>query len=436
MKKLFLLAMLAAVFQILQAQDFSKVKTYVFLPGKLEDAKTEIDKLMNDPKAQAKPEAWIWKAKVYSGIYADEKLRAKYPGSETIANEAFQKYVQMDPTYKILKDNGLQTFAGDMYSTSFSQGVRTYNTKVWDSAAYYFNYAVKYSDIIFKNKWGRDTTMNFDTTSILYAGVSYEKANKKDSAAIYYQRLANYKLAKIGGSDISDIYKWIVNYYSEGKDDEVDALKYLQIGKQVYPKDTTWKDIEIGIYDKDLEAYRKMSNKDSLFLKYDQITAAFPDSYILMYNYGVELYNHGIDTSTGKRPDNADAIIEKAKEKLNKALQINPDYTPALLILGQITVNEAIELRATTKNIKGQKPEDIKKRAAIRVAAEKKMDEAIPYFEKVEKVLGGQGKLKMEKRNNLKDAYDSLITIYQQKNVKDKVDAYTDKYNNVDKDHS
>ena len=435
MKKLLLLVTIAAFFQIAQAQDFAKVKTSVLLPGKLEDAKTEIDKLMADPKAQAKAEGWIWKAKVYSGIYADENLRAKYPGSEVIANDAFQKYMQMDPSYKILKDNGLQTFAGDMYSTSFSQGVRTYQNKVWDSAAYYFKYAVKYSDIIFKNKWGRDTTMNFDTTSILYAGVSFEKASKKDSAAQYYKRLADYKLDKIGGSDISDIYKWIVNYYSETQNDEPDALKYLQLGKQVYPKDTTWKEIEISIYDKDLEAYRKRPNKDSLFIKYDQITTAFPDSYILVYNYGVELYNHAIDTSSGKRPDDYEAIVAKAKDKLKKSLQINPDYAPASLILGQITMNEAIELKATTKNIKGQKPEDVKKRADIRVAAGKKFDEAIPYFEKVDQLLGGPGKLKMDKKANLKDAYDSLITIYEQKNAKEKVDAYTAKFNNVDKDH-
>src|SRR5580698_5970439 len=129
MKKLLLLVTVIAFVRISHAQDFTKVKNFVFLPNQLELAKTEIDKLMTDPKAQAKPEAWLWKAKVYSGIYADEKLRAKYPGSENTANDAFQKYAQADPTYKLLKDNGLQTFAGEMYSTSFGQGVRTYNTK-------------------------------------------------------------------------------------------------------------------------------------------------------------------------------------------------------------------------------------------------------------------------------------------------------------------
>jgi hypothetical protein len=53
----------------------------------------------------------------------------------------------------------------------------------------------------------------------------------------------------------------------------------------------------------------------------------------------------------------------------------------------------------------------------------------------VDQDLGSKGKLKMEEKSALKDAYDLLITIYETKNVKDKADAYTNKYNNVDKDH-
>ena len=53
----------------------------------------------------------------------------------------------------------------------------------------------------------------------------------------------------------------------------------------------------------------------------------------------------------------------------------------------------------------------------------------------VDKDLGSKGKLKMEEKSALKDAYDLLINIYEQKNIKDKVDTYTNKFNNVDKDH-
>ncbi len=103
--------------------------------------------------------------------------------------------------------------------------------------------------------------------------------------------------------------------------------------------------------------------------------------------------------------------------------------------MGQISYNQGIEIQQQTKAIKGSKPEDLKKRAEIRAEAIKKFDEAIPYFEKIDQLLGKQGELKRADKSALKDAYDLLVTIYEQKKDKDKAAAWTDKYNNVEKVH-
>ncbi|HTQ27927.1 MAG TPA: hypothetical protein VMI35_07355 [Puia sp.] len=427
MKKLLLLVVIIGYIQALPAQDFGKVKNLVLLPNQQEAAKTEIDKLMNDPKAQAKPEGWLFKSRVYAALYADDKLRAKYPGSEVVSDDAFQKYVKMDPTYKLLKEYGFQTIAGDMYGTSFNQGVSNYNNKNWDSSAYYFSFAVKYSDLIFQNKWGRDTTMTLDTTSVLYTGIAYEKANKKDDAAIYYGRIADSKIAKIGGNDMTDVYKWLADHYTQKKDNDK-AMHYLELGWQVFPTDLYWPDME-------LDMARKSGNKDTLFARYDAVIKRIPDNHLFYYNYGLELYQYATDTTTGARPANSADLVTKAQGLLNKSLSIKPDYPQASLVLGQISYNAGVDLQQQTKTIKGTKPEDVKKRADLRVQAGKKFDEAIPYLEKVDQDLASKGKLKMEEKSALKDAYDLLITIYEQKNVKDKSDLYTNKYNNVDKDH-
>jgi len=71
----------------------------------------------------------------------------------------------------------------------------------------------------------------------------------------------------------------------------------------------------------------------------------------------------------------------------------------------------------------------------IKAEAIKKFDEAIPYFEKIDQLLGKQGELKRADKSALKDAYDLLVTIYEQKKDKDKAAAWTDKYNNVEKVH-
>jgi hypothetical protein len=53
----------------------------------------------------------------------------------------------------------------------------------------------------------------------------------------------------------------------------------------------------------------------------------------------------------------------------------------------------------------------------------------------VDQDLGTKGKLKMDEKTSLKDAYDLLITIYETKNLKEKAEAYTTKFNDVDKNH-
>ena len=59
------------------AQDFKKVQTLVLL-GKTEEAKTENDKLLADPKGAAKAEGWYWKARLNAALAKNETTKAKY----------------------------------------------------------------------------------------------------------------------------------------------------------------------------------------------------------------------------------------------------------------------------------------------------------------------------------------------------------------------
>jgi hypothetical protein len=147
----------------------------------------------------------------------------------------------------------------------------------------------------------------------------------------------------------------------------------------------------------------------------------------------LELYQYASDTA--KRPSNGDELVNKAKDILNKSLAIKPDYAQAALVLGEISYNEGVDLQAKARTIKGSTPDATKKRTDLRDEAMKKYEEAIPNFQKVEADLGSKGKLKMDDKTALRSAYDSLVTIYEQKKQKDKSDAYTLKYNNIDKDH-
>ncbi|KAF0236565.1 MAG: hypothetical protein FD183_1651 [Chitinophagaceae bacterium] len=95
------------------AQDYKKITTLQVL-GKTEESKVEIDKMAADPKAQGKAETWYWKSKIYAAINKNEALRAKYPTIAKDADDAFKKYLEMDPAFALVKEKGAEGFF-DMY---------------------------------------------------------------------------------------------------------------------------------------------------------------------------------------------------------------------------------------------------------------------------------------------------------------------------------
>ena len=110
------------------------------------------------------------------------------------------------------------------------------------------------------------------------------------------------------------------------------------------------------------------------------------------------------------------------------------------MLLGQIYYNQAVDVINKNKAIKPKgnvklTPAQLKEKETLRQESTKKFDQAIEQFVKIDELLGGQGKLKMEEKQFLKDSYDLLITIYEQKQNTEKAGAYTEKFNNVDKVH-
>jgi hypothetical protein len=425
MRRLFLTGFLAMVGMGLFAQSVDKAKE-LLKAGKIADAKTQIDGALATDKNQKIADAWYTKLKVYNAIAANDQLRAQFPDARDQAFDALKKYVDLDEKDKkllLLQMDGYKPI-NEIYQGYFQIGANDYNGGKYDDALKNFTGAIAASGYMNAKGW---TKLPIDTTSTLYAGISAEKANKKDTAAVYYGRLADARISTINGTNMIDIYKWLVDFYNTRKDD-ANTQKYLRLAETQYPDDLFWPSTRLDIL-------REKGNKDSLFVEYDTIVAHFPKNHLFFFNFGLELYQFANDTSSGHRIASYDALIAKSQDMLKKCLEIQPDYPQAALVLGQISYNAAVDLQASTKKIPGKAPDDIKKRADLRIAAGKKFDEAIPYFEMVDKDLGSKGKLKMDEKSSLKDAYDLLINIYQEKKIKDKEDLYTNKFNNVDKDH-
>jgi len=424
MKRILLSLLLAVVCSGLFAQSVDKAKD-LLKANKFVEAKDEIDKSLLLEKYQKNAEAWYTKVKIYDTIGSNAQLKVQYPDALIESLDALKNYVKYADKKQalIIAEDGYKPL-NVIYPGLFQSGVTYYQAQKYDQSLVQFRSAVSAIDFMYRQGWIKQS---MDSTSLLYAGISAEKAGKRDEALVFYKTIVDSGITRIGGNDMAEIYKWLSDYYTR-KGDKVEAAHYIALGKSKYPNDLFYDELS-------LDELRKNGPKDSLFAKYEQINLEHPDSSIYFFNYGLELYQYASDTSSGKKIANSDALIKKAQEKLLTCVKLNPGFPQAYLVLGQISYNEGVEYQLLGKPKANTTPEELKQRQDDRALATKRFDEAIPYLEKVDQLLGSQGKLKKADKVALRDSYDMLITIYESKKDKAKIDSWTQKYNDVDKVH-
>lgn len=459
MKKIFLLALLALPVLFSQAQRVDKAKD-LLAKNKVADAKTEIDKVLALEKNQDNSEAYLVKSKIYLAAAAQPDLKASVPDARDQAFEAIKKYLELESKlkdenkrYLMLTLENNQPLI-DIYSGYNKDAATFYNAGNFNDALANFKNALAVFDIIAERNI---VQIKLDTTTTLYAGISAEKANKPDEAATFYAKIAE---AKAKGDGFVEIYKWLADYYKR-KDDIATSSKYSALGREVYPDDPFWSGFE-------LDMLREKGTKEQLFAKYEEVIKEHPDNHVYLFNYGVELYQTAYNEDKSKRPANSKELIEKAREYLNKAKELKPDYPNVYMVIGQISYNEGVDLNNENKEIRPEPgkrltPEQTAKKEELRKGVVAKFNEAIPNFKKVDELLDNQGKLKMEEKETLKGALDLLIIATEEKiaQVEQKRNAaevkkatadvkqyeaelkelnadrskYTDKYNDVDRKH-
>lgn len=452
MKKLLLLALVAGSLQMVQAQDVKKVQT-AYLINKMEDAKTEVDKVMADAKQNTKPEALYWKAKVYAALYKDANLRTKYPTALTTADEAFKAYKAADPTFAQVKEKGAEGFF-DMYATSYATGVKLFNDKKWDDAAGSFKYAVEYSDYIFQNKWS-NATIAFDTTSILYLAYAYQNASKFDDAAKYYNRLAD---AQVAGEMYIDIYKFLASHYTTVKNREL-FEKYVALGRKIYPS-FAWDEYEIEYIDQNLN----LTEKTALYDKEDAAGTLSENKYLLFADIFVNA--HHKDKSLDSAAERFYNM--KAVDAYKKVYAKNNQHAVAAFNVGVVYYNiygeyddaYAQNIR-TMQGINADRPQekDPKKKAAAEAALKAKLDpirkanadiekplnenlnQSLEWLEKAYAILKDKSTRNNTEKSVINKTVDFLANLYAYK--RDKVrgkdpkafDAFEAKYKEFDALH-
>lgn len=390
----------------LQAQDFKKVRNAMILAQmggagdqKLEEAKTELDKLLADPKAQNNPEAYLLKTEVYGSISGNTALKEKYPNADVEAYDALKKYLQLEPAETKLKED---KYAGvnSIYSSLFSAGVKEYNAKNWDAAYSKFKVVAELGDMFTTRKWSNSA---FDTTSYLYAGVTAQNAKKDEEAARYYGKIAE---NKVTGSDYEGIYDYLVKYYLN-KNDQAQFTKYLALAKEAFPKNSIWNDLEFA----NTTDNASVEDVVKKFEAGDAAKSLTPGNYL---DYG----DYFINNKKIKELDAAKKaeFTNKAYYSFSRAAEIDTanggiaNFNAG--VAAYTMFEEASENRA---KIKGTTADIRAKQAAADKIADAAADKSIQSLEKCFATLSAKTTRSNIERNCLSKSTDLLYNLYEYK---------------------
>src|SRR5688572_25574976 len=386
--------------------------------GELDKAKASVDAFLTKEKNAAKPDGWWYKGVIYNEIAKSEKYKSLVPDGRMEAFNAFKKYYEIDPkAVRAVLEQHVRLF--DIYNGYFDLGVANFGASKFDDAFTNFKNALTVEEYVA----GKGYEYNgfkfpvFDTTLVQNIALSAYRAKKDDEAVVYYKKIADQKIA---GKDNVDIYQLLVEYYTK-KNDRATREQYLQLGRQLYPADDRWYQIELDEVDS--------KDKKALFAKYDELMPKYPDKYIMSYNYAVELFNY---TYAGdKKPADYKESQKKIESVLKTTMAANKSYPEANVLMGRHFYNVLYDIQDEIGAIKGTTAADQKKKADLKVKMTEAADQLIVYAQAAYDIYNGKATLKAGEKGNFKVVSGYLATAYDVKGDKTKADEYRKKAEGV-----
>jgi hypothetical protein len=412
MKKIVLLFTVLLSAFAMQAQNYDAIKNIMVLQ-QYKKAKEDLDKAMTNAKFTAKPEAYILKTTVYSGLAMDATNKGTAAGDQllTEAEAAFAKYREMDPSMALLSDPIYQNGPINIYSGLFSSGYKDYESKNWQQGFQKFKKVVEISDLLISKKI---INVAADTNSLLLAGITAESAGLKEEAVKYYGRMADMKL---GGSGYDGIYRFLVNYYVTKKD-MPNFEKYKALGNELYPNNEFFKydkvDFAVGLeedFNKRIKALEETISSDPTNLK----------AIMLLGEIIYDTLNSRKEGAV--QPGNAAELEKIMIGAFYKAAALKPDDELPYIYAGDHYINKSIkaneareahvnDMKTRTKPGTQASKEDVAKRDALDAAYGDALEAAREPYEKAADIFAKKPAPTTKKETDLNKQQYKKVTGY------------------------
>ena len=333
--------------QVLNSINYCNSKEY-------DKAKASADAAAVHESTKGSAKMWMWRGKVYQGIYSDTsaKVRALDTEAEEKALESFLTCLRIDAKENIYKADvkGLLVMAC---------GANNYKAKRFTQAKE-FEKALRCYDLLSEAlPFDFDLGMkrnNITPEKIMFAKFElYKYAGNKEKTKEFAEKLMEIKYKD------PKIYTDMVQISLINEKDTTSALKYIEKGKLLFEENTDLTNLELNIY---------LAQKKTNILK-DKLVAAIglsPDNEILHLILG-NLYKETKD-------------LENAEKEYLKAIEIKSDYSVANYNLGVMYFNTGNEWNEKLNKLPLRDP----KTKEYETKSNDYFKKAVGYFEKAYEV--------------------------------------------------
>ena len=398
MKKYVLATMLVLGSLYGTSQELPKEIRFNIELKQFDKAKDALDKYIADPKNATNTIALYYKAYVYSALARDTKKTTAE--SKTLNDEAFaalKKYTELDTKAPLTKEESNSTLF-NIYFSYYDLGIKLYNEKNFAESFNLFKNSLDVHDYGIARNLNGPGTLKFavhDTDLVWNLAVLANELKKKDEAQVYYKKIAD---ADLPDEKYVTAYEEMILKAKREKNAEQFA-KYIASAKKHYPVDIPYwemKEIEFALGDLQDEA---------LLNKYEELTKALPNNYVVFYNYAIEMDKFiSSDASKGK---DINAYKNKIEELYKKAVSIKSTLEGNLQ-LANLYYSKTFEYDERIAKIKGTKPAKLKVKNELIAESKANMLASIPYAEEAVKILGTYKEYKFADKSNYKLALEIL----------------------------
>jgi len=385
-----------------------------FKSGKLEEAQGLINEAAANEKTSDKAKTWYLKGEIYSALSKKDSATALGSLYRDTAFEAYKQCLKLDSKFPSMLLSNYKPLS-DIYVSYWRDGASAFNGKDYKNAFNDFKQVKTVNDYLYGLGLGMGSKM--DTMAILNIGnaafnMGQEDPAMKDTAAIYYQQLADIKY-----KDEAFVYRVLLAQYRDK--DEAKYVATLDEAKALFPNDKDFASEEISYYN-------EKGDMSKLVKKLEETIAQDPNNYSAVLNLAITYDNMANPRNDSGKvadlPANHDELFDKAVTNYQKAISLKPDGYAANFNLGLMYYNSAAHLGkelgqlGTTKGDQAKQDSLLKKQDSY-------LNEATPYLKKAFDILDSKPSLDPNEMAAYKNAIIGLQGVYARQN---KMDEYND----------